>query len=66
MGRARDDREYGADASAGTGPVSRHADTSAVGVARHLGSARRMPVWLKATTAVVTILVVGGLGFAGY
>ncbi|HAG57839.1 MAG TPA: transcriptional regulator, partial [Arthrobacter bacterium] len=66
MGRARDNREYGADASAGTGPVSRHADATAVGVARHLGSRRRMPVWLKITTAVLTVLVVGGLGFAGY
>ena len=66
MGRGRDSREYGADASAGTGPVSRHADATAVGVARHLGSQRRMPAWLKVTTAVVTILVVGGLGFAGY
>ncbi|WP_104060692.1 LCP family protein [Arthrobacter sp. 4R501] len=66
MGRGRDNREYGADASAGTGPVSRHADATAVGVARHLGSRSRMPAWLKVTTAVVTILVVGGLGFAGY
>ena len=66
MGRGRDNREYGADASAGTGPVSRHADATAVGVARHLGSRSRMRAWLKVTTAVVTILVVGGLGFAGY
>ncbi|KRE80619.1 LCP family protein [Arthrobacter sp. Soil762] len=66
MGRGRDNREYGADASAGTGPVSRHAGATAVGVARHLGSRSRMPAWLKVTTAVVTILVVGGLGFAGY
>lgn len=66
MGRGRDKREYGADASDGTGPVSRHADSTAVGVARHLGSQRRMPAWLKVTTAVVTVLVVGGLAFAGY
>lgn len=66
MGRGRDNREYGADASAGTGPVSRHADATAVGVARHLGSARRMPAWLKVTTAVLAVLLVGGLGFAGY
>lgn len=66
MGRGRDNREYGADASAGTGPVSRHSDATDVGVARHLGSRRRMPAWLKMTTAVVTILMVGGLGFAGY
>jgi LCP family protein required for cell wall assembly len=66
MGRSRDNDEYGADASAGTGPVSRHADGTAVGVARHLGFHRRMPIWLKVTSAVLTVLVVGALGFAGY
>jgi LCP family protein required for cell wall assembly len=66
MARGRDKREYGADPSAGNGPVSRHADDTAVGVARHLGSERRMPAWLKVTAAVLTVLVVGGLGFAGY
>ncbi|WP_255768970.1 LCP family protein [Pseudarthrobacter sulfonivorans] len=66
MGLGRDNREYGADASAGAGPVSRHADASAVGVARHLGGQRRMPGWLKVTTAVLTIALLGGLGFAGY
>ena len=66
MGRSRDYREYGAGASSGAGPVSRHADASAVGVARHLGGMRRMPVWLKVTTAVLTVVLLGGLGFAGY
>ncbi len=66
MGRGRDNREYGADASPGTRPVSRHADASAVGVARHLGGQRRMPAWLKVTTAVLTVALLGGLGFAGY
>ena len=37
-----------------------------MGAARHLGSQRRMPVWLKVATAVVTVVVVGGLAFAGY
>ncbi|MFY9635458.1 MAG: LCP family protein [Cellulosimicrobium cellulans] len=67
MGRSRDYREHGADASAGSGPVSRHGDAGAVGVARHFGAQqRRMPVWLKATTAVLTVVLLGGLGFAGY
>jgi LCP family protein required for cell wall assembly len=66
MGLSRDKREYGADASAGAGPVSRHADAGAVGVARHFGGQRRMPGWLKVTTAVLTVVLLGGLGFAGY
>ncbi|GAC1451037.1 MAG: hypothetical protein PVSMB10_06020 [Pseudarthrobacter sp.] len=66
MGLSRDNREYGADASAGGGPVSRHSAASAVGVARHFGAQRRMPGWLKVTTAVLTIALLGGLGFAGY
>ena len=66
MGRSRDNREYGAGASAGAGPVSRHADAGAVGVARHFGGQRRMPGWLKVTTAVLTVVLLGGLGFAGY
>lgn len=66
MGLSRDNREYGADASAGAGPVSRHSAASAVGVARHFGGQRRMPVWLKVTTAVLTLALLGGLGFAGY
>ncbi|MCU1518628.1 MAG: transcriptional regulator [Pseudarthrobacter sp.] len=37
-----------------------------MGAARHLGSQRRMPVWLKVATAVITVVVVGGLAFAGY
>jgi LCP family protein required for cell wall assembly len=64
--RGRDEREYGADPSAGSGPVSRHAEDAAVGAARHLGSQRRMPVWVKVATALVTVVVVGGLAFAGY
>lgn len=67
MGRSRDYREHGADASAGAGPVSRHGDASAAGLARHLGAQqRRMPLWMKVTTAVLTIVLLGGLGFAGY
>ena len=66
MVRGRDKREYGADLSAGSGPVSRHAEDAAVGAARHLGPERGMPVWLKVATALVTVVVVGGLAFAGY
>lgn len=66
MVRGRDKREYGADLSAGSGAVSRHAEDAAVGAARHLGPERGMPVWLKVATALVTVVVVGGLAFAGY
>ena len=37
-----------------------------MGAARHLGPERGMPVWLKVATALVTVVVVGGLAFAGY
>ncbi|MDQ0633853.1 LCP family protein required for cell wall assembly [Arthrobacter pascens] len=37
-----------------------------MGSARHLGLQRGMPQWVKVTTAVVSILVVGALAFAGF
>ncbi|MDQ0869323.1 LCP family protein required for cell wall assembly [Arthrobacter sp. V1I9] len=65
MGRGRDKRENGADVSAG-GPVSRHAEDGTVGAARHLGPLRRMPLWLKITTGVLSVALVGALAFAGF
>ncbi|KQR01834.1 transcriptional regulator [Arthrobacter sp. Leaf141] len=68
MGRGRDKQDNGADSAAGAGPVSRHSDASAAGAgtARHLGPIRRMPIWLKAVTAVLAVVLVGGLAFAGF
>lgn len=66
MGRGRDQRDKEADLSAGPGPVSRHADGGAVGAARHLGPLRGMPLWLKAVTGVVALVLVAGIAFAGF
>ena len=64
MARGRDKNEFGADAPPGSGPVSRHADQAGLGAARHLGPIRGMPGWLKVVTAVVAVVLVGGLAFA--
>jgi LCP family protein required for cell wall assembly len=65
VGRSRDERENGADMSAG-GPVSRHAEDGTLGAARHLGPLRGMPSWLKVVTGVLALAMVGGLAFAGF
>lgn len=46
--------------------MSRHADEGTAGAARHLGSLRGMPVWLKVVTAVLSLAIVGGIAFAGF
>lgn len=66
MGRGRDKRDNGADLSAGPGPVSRHANGGSVGAARHLGTLRGMPIWLKAVTGVMALVLVAGIAFAGF
>ncbi|WP_426995850.1 LCP family protein [Pseudarthrobacter sp. N5] len=66
MVRRRDNREEVAGESARTPAAARHGEDPAVGPARHLGSERGMPFWLKATTAVVSVILLGGLAFAGY
>ena len=48
------------------GPVSRHAAGGTLGAARHLGTLRAMPVWLKVVTAVLSLAMVAGLAFAGF
>ena len=48
------------------GPVSRHATGGTLGAARHLGTLRAMPVWLKVVTAVLSLAMVAGLAFAGF
>jgi LCP family protein required for cell wall assembly len=56
----------------GTGPpvrshaAARHAEDPSVGPARHLGAARHIPGWLKATTIVVSVLLVGVIAFGAY
>jgi LCP family protein required for cell wall assembly len=66
VGPGRDERDNGADLSAGPGPVSRHANGGAVGAARHLGPLRGMPLWLKAVTGVVAVVLVAAMAFAGF
>ncbi|VXB42159.1 LCP family protein [Arthrobacter sp. 8AJ] len=66
MGRGRDNRDNEADLSAGPGPASRHADSHDVGAARHLGPLRSMPLWLKAVTGVVALVLVAAAAFAGF
>ena len=51
---------------AGPGPVSRHTSGTGLGAARHLGPFRGMPVWLKAITAVVALVLVAAVAFAGF
>ena len=63
MGLGRDKRDDGAEVSTG-GPASRHAEDGTLGAARHLGSLRGMPVWLKVVTAVVSVPMNGGIAFA--
>ena len=46
--------------------MSRHADDGTVGAARHLGPVRGMPLWLKITTGVLSVALVGALAFAGF
>ncbi len=46
--------------------MSRHADEGTVGAARHLGSVRRMPLWLKITTGVLSVALIAAIAFAGF
>jgi LCP family protein required for cell wall assembly len=48
------------------GPVSRHAADGTLGAARHLGTLRGMPLWLKIVTGVLSLAMVAGLAFAGF
>ncbi|MBT2551874.1 LCP family protein [Arthrobacter sp. ISL-5] len=64
MVRRRDNRAQGPGTSRSE-PAARHAEDARVGAARHL-NVRNMPLWLKVTTAVVSVVLLGGLAFAGY
>jgi LCP family protein required for cell wall assembly len=63
--RRRDNRAQGPGTPARSEPAARHAEDSRLGAARHL-NVRHMPTWLKVTTAVVAVVLAGGLAFAGY
>jgi LCP family protein required for cell wall assembly len=61
----RDNRAQGPGKPARPEPAARHAEDARLGAARHL-NIRHMPLWLKVTTAVVSVILIGGLAFAGY
>jgi LCP family protein required for cell wall assembly len=46
--------------------VSRHADEGTDGAARHLGSVRGMPLWLKIITGVLSVALIAAIAFAGF
>ena len=65
MVRRRDNSAQEPGTPARSEPAARHAEDARLGAARHL-NVRHMPTWLKVTTAVVAVVLVGGLAFAGY
>ena len=46
--------------------AARHSDNKAIGPARHLGALRGKPAWFKVISAMVALLLVGGLAFAAF
>ncbi|MFC8409208.1 LCP family protein [Arthrobacter sp. NPDC057259] len=66
MVRPRDNRSDGTVPPARSGAAARHADDPSVGPARHLGATHRTPTWLKATTIVISVLLVGVIAFGSY
>ena len=66
MVRPRDNRADGSAPPARSTAAARHTADPAVGPARHLGSARRTPTWLKVFTGVVAVLLVGVIAFGAY
>ncbi|SFT71663.1 LCP family protein [Arthrobacter sp. ov118] len=66
MARPRDNRAGGTAPPARSHAAARHADSAAVGAARHLGAARRTPTWLKIGTGVIAVLLVGVIAFGAY
>ena len=66
MVRPRDNRADGTGPPVRSNAASRHADDASVGPARHLGAVRRIPGWLKATTIILSVLLVGVIAFGAY
>ncbi|MET3811429.1 LCP family protein [Arthrobacter sp. UYEF3] len=66
MARPRDKRADGTGPPVRSNAAARHTSGHSVGPARHLGAVRRTPVWLKATTIVISVLLVGVVAFGAY
>lgn len=66
MVRPRDNRADGSAPPVRAAAAARHTDDPAVGAARHLGAGRRTPTWLKVTTGVIAVLLVGVIAFGAY
>lgn len=66
MVRPPDNRADGTGRPVRSHAAARHTGDSSVGPARHLGGARRIPTWLKATTIVLSVLLVGVIAFGAY
>jgi LCP family protein required for cell wall assembly len=64
--RPREDRADGTGQPVRSSTAARHTEDPSVGPARHLGADRRTPAWLKTSTAVVSVLLVGVLAFGAY
>lgn len=66
MVRPRDNRADGTGPPVRSSTAARHTEDPSVGAARHLGSPHRTPGWLKATTVVISVLLVGVIAFGAY
>lgn len=66
MVRPRDNRADGTGSPVRSNAAARHTDDPSVGPARHLGASPHTPVWLKATTLIISVLLVGVLAFGAY
>lgn len=66
MVRPPDNRADGTAPPVRSAAAARHTADAAVGPARHLGAASRTPKWLKITTGVIAVLLVGVIAFGAY
>ncbi|MDQ0756371.1 LCP family protein [Arthrobacter sp. B3I4] len=66
MVRPRDNRADGTGPPVRSGAAARHTEDASVGPARHLGTQHRTPGWLRATTIIISVLLVGVIAFGAY
>ena len=66
MVRPRDNRAGETGPPVRSSAAARHTEDASVGPARHLGAPHRTPGWLRATTIVVAVLLVGVIAFGAY
>ncbi|SDP32417.1 transcriptional attenuator, LytR family [Arthrobacter sp. ok909] len=66
MARPRDNRADGSAPPVRSSAAARHTGDTAAGPARHLGAVRRTPTWLKVTTGVLAVVLVGVIAFGAY